>query len=245
MRGKVRSALKPCHITSTHNAFLDKHPYAYKNPRTRKQYEKPADISVKGAKHYRQAYDTHYQKAGAPAPPIRQAPYGTHGSSTAATPGVPSLQPSLPVPPPRRAENSRIPSPSEAYGQAPYKTQPPSVPYTPATYRQPESMSVPPPQRSQYTSTPTASEAYGRSSSVSTHATCRQPASAATAPPRRAQDPRIPSPSEAYGTSVSTPYGQQPPVSAPLPPHLYGPRLPSPEKAYRSNDSSRSMDRRQ
>ncbi|RBQ78574.1 hypothetical protein FVER14953_00032 [Fusarium verticillioides] len=117
-------------------------------------------------------------------------------------------------------------------------------------------MSVPPPQRSQYTSTPTASEAYGRSSSVSTHATCRQPASAATAPPRRAQDPRIPSPSEAYGqayystqsstrTSVSTPYGQQPPVSAPLPPHLYGPRLPSPEKAYRSNDSSRSMDRRQ
>ncbi|EXK80005.1 hypothetical protein FOQG_15428 [Fusarium oxysporum f. sp. raphani 54005] len=241
---------------STRNDFLDKHPYAYKNARARKQHEKLADNSVKEAKHYRQAYDTHYEKAGAPAPPIRQAPYGTHGSCTAATPGIPSLQPSLPVPTPRQAENSRIPSPSEAYGQAPYRTQPPSVPSTTATYRQPSPVSASPPQRSQYTSIPTASEAYGRSSSVGTQAAYRQPSSASVAPPRRSQDPRIPSPSEAYGqayystqsstrTSVSTPHGQQPPVSAPLPPHLYGPRLPSPKQAYGNKSSSRKMDRRQ
>ncbi|KAF5715890.1 hypothetical protein FMUND_6639 [Fusarium mundagurra] len=139
---------EPIHA-NPRNAFLDKHPYAYKSART------------------------HYEKTGAPAPPIREAPYGTHGSSTAATPGVPSLQPSLPVPPPRRAENSKIPSQSEAYGQAYYGTQ------------------------------------------------------------------------SSTRTSVSTPYCQQPPVSAPLAPHLYGPRLPSPEQAYRSNGSSRSMDRRQ
>ncbi|KAL9573948.1 hypothetical protein ACKAV7_001892 [Fusarium commune] len=203
---------------STRNDFLDKHPYAYKNARARRQHEKLADSSVKEAKHYRQAYDTHYEKAGAPAPPIRQAPYGTHGSSTAATPGIPSLQPSLPAPPPRRAENSRIPSPSEAYGQAPYRTQPPSIPSTSATYRQPPSASVSPPRRSQDPRIPSPSDAYGQAY-YSTQNSTR--------------------------TSVSTPYGQQPSVSAPLPPHLYGPRLPSPEQAYGNNSSSRRMDRQQ
>ncbi|CVK84686.1 uncharacterized protein FPRN_02057 [Fusarium proliferatum] len=242
---------------STRNNFLDKHPYAYKNARARKQHEKLADSSLKEAKHYRQAYDTHYEKAGKPAPPIRQAPYGTHGSSTAATPGVPSLPPSVPVPPPRRAEGSGIPSPSEAYGQVgPYQDQPATTPSMPTTYRQLSSASAPLPQRPQYTSIPTASEAYGRSSGVGMEAAYRQPTSASISPPWRPQDPRIPSPSEAYGqayygtqsstrTSVSTPYGQQPSVSAPLPPHLYGPRLPSPEQVYGSNGSSRKMDRRQ
>ncbi|KAF5639612.1 hypothetical protein F52700_3994 [Fusarium sp. NRRL 52700] len=241
---------------STRNDFLNKHPYAYKNARARKQHEKLADSSVKEAKHYRQAYNTHYEKAGSPAPPIRQAPYGTHGSSTAATPGLSSLQSSLPVPPPLRIENPRIPSPSEAYGQAAYRNQPLSAPSTSVTYRQPSSVSAPPPPRPRYTSIPSASEAYGRSSSGGTQAVYSQPSSASIPPPRRSQDPRIPSPSEAYGhayysaqsstrTSVSATYGQQPPISAPLPPHLYGPRLPSPEQAYENKSSSRRADRRE
>ncbi|KAH7269006.1 uncharacterized protein BKA55DRAFT_547659 [Fusarium redolens] len=245
---------------STSNDFLDKHPFAYKNARARKHHEKLADSSVKEAKHYRQAYDTHYEKAGAPTPPIRQAPYGTHGSSTAATPGVPRQQPSLsvPPPPPRRAENPRIPSPSEAYGQTPYRTQPPSTTSTSAAYRQPSSVSAPPPQRSQDISVPAASQAYGRSASVATQADYSQSPSVSVVPPRPAQDPRIPSPSEAYGqayystqsstrTAVPAPYVQQPSGSVlpPPPRRPYDPRIPSPEQAYGNIGSSRRMDRRQ
>ncbi|ENH75685.1 hypothetical protein FOC1_g10003844 [Fusarium oxysporum f. sp. cubense race 1] len=149
----------------TRNDFLDKHPYAYKNARARKQHEKLADNSVKEAKHYRQAYDTHYEKAGAPAPPIRQAPYGTHGSSTAATPGIPSLQPSLPVPTPRQAENSRIPSPSEAYGQAYYSTQSSTRTSVSTPYGQQPPVSAPLPPHLYGPRLPSPEQAYGNNSS--------------------------------------------------------------------------------
>ncbi|RBR20091.1 uncharacterized protein FIESC28_05370 [Fusarium coffeatum] len=90
---------------STRNAFLDNHPFAYRDMVERSEHEGLADASVHEAKYYRAAYDTHYEKS-APfkSRPNGQPPYGSYGST------------SSPTPRPGPSQGSRPPAPRDAYG---------------------------------------------------------------------------------------------------------------------------------
>ncbi|KAH6950220.1 hypothetical protein DER45DRAFT_580217 [Fusarium avenaceum] len=164
---------------SARHAFLDTHPFAYRTMKKRVNHEKLADEATEDAKHYRQVYDTHYERAGAP-PRRESPPYGSHGS---------------PVPPPQRPGNPRIPAQREAYGQASYSAQGSATAATSSAYRQPRSDPR----------IPSPSEAYGQSS-YSTRNSARVPVptsydqlpKGSPPPPRPLFDSSIPTPAEAY-----------------------------------------------
>lgn len=191
---------------------------------TRINHEEYADNAVEQAKHYRQVYDTHYERAGAP-PRRESPPYGTHGS---------------PVPPPQRPGNPRIPAPSRTYGQASYSAQGSATTAASSAYRQSRSGPVSLSPSIHDSRVPSPSEAYGQagysgqgSATAATSSTYYQPRN----------DPRIPSPSEAYGQAsystrssarVPTPisYDRLPKGSPPPPRPLYDSSIPTPEEAY-------------